>query len=232
LAIGQLARQDRHPRLLALLDLLTGPRACLRCPNGQLGDSLRRLGMFIEPQFQAVAHHARHQPYRIARVQPLLGLPLERGIEHAHREHEAGARKDVLGRQLDPLRQQRVVLGEAAYGVEHRLPQADLVRAAGRRRDQVDVGFARHPALGRPADRPGGARADGKVLVSPAGVFLAAEHRRHRLAVELLDQILLHALGETPLAAGAVLDGQCNLQPGQQQCLAAQQTFELRQGER
>jgi hypothetical protein len=35
LAIGELAGQDRHPRLLALLDLLTGPRARLRRPDGQ-----------------------------------------------------------------------------------------------------------------------------------------------------------------------------------------------------
>jgi hypothetical protein len=87
--------------------------------------------VLVEPQLERIAQHARDERHGVARVQALLGLTLKRGIEHAHREDEAGARKDVFGGQLDALGQQRVVLGEAADGVERRLPQAGLVRAAG-----------------------------------------------------------------------------------------------------
>jgi hypothetical protein len=91
--------------------------------------------MFVEPQFERVAQHARNERHGVARVQALLGLPLERGIEDARGEDEADAREDVVGGELDALGQQRVVFGEALDRVEGGLAQPGFVRAAGRRRE-------------------------------------------------------------------------------------------------
>jgi hypothetical protein len=175
LAVRELAGQDGDPRLLA------SSRPSDRHAYGPARHLMARsviflavVRVFVEPQLERVAQHARDQRDRIARVQALLGLALKRGIEHAHRENEAGTREDVVGGELDALRQQRVVIGETLDRVERRLPQTGLVRAAGRCRNQVDVGFARQAAVGCPADRPGSARAGREVLVA-----LAARTSRH-----------------------------------------------------
>ncbi len=120
-----------------------------------------------------------------------------------------------------------MVIGETLHRVQRRLAQTGLVRAAGRRWNQVDVGFSRQAAVGRPADGPGGTRTDRKILVAPGRVLLAAEHRSDHFAVDLLAQVLQHAIGKTPFAGRATLDIEHDLQTRQQQRLAAQQTFEL-----
>ena len=232
LAVRELAGQDGDARLFPLLDLLPGARASLCGLDRQFGDLLGVVRMFVEPQFERVAQHARNERDGVARVQALLGLPLERGVEDAGGEDEADAREDVVGGELDALGQQRVVFGEALDRVEGGLAQPGFVRAAGRRRDQVDVGFARQIAFGAPAQRPGGAGADREVLVAGGGVFLAGEDRRSQVAVELFGEVLLHAVLEAPGLRLAAFDDERDVEPRQQNGLAAQQTFEFSQRDR
>ena len=58
LAVGEFAGENGHRRLLALFDLLPGFGACLRGTDRQFGDFSGGIGVFIEPEFQRVAHHA------------------------------------------------------------------------------------------------------------------------------------------------------------------------------
>jgi hypothetical protein len=46
-------------------------RACA-CADGQLGEPLGGVGVLVEPQLQRIAHHARDQRDRVARVQRSL----------------------------------------------------------------------------------------------------------------------------------------------------------------
>ena len=68
LAVGQFARQDGHARLLAFFDLLPGAGTRLRRADRQFGDLLGVVRVLVEPQFERVAHHARNQRHRIARI--------------------------------------------------------------------------------------------------------------------------------------------------------------------
>ena len=107
--------------MLLFLDLLSGAGTRLRGLDCEFGDFFRGLGVFVEPQFERVAQHARDERDGVARVEALLGLALERWIEHARGKDEADARENVVGGELDALGQQRVVFGEAFYRIEGRL---------------------------------------------------------------------------------------------------------------
>jgi hypothetical protein len=174
-AIGELARQHRHARRLALLDLLGGAGAGLGGLDGQLGELLAVIHVFVEPQLEGVAHHPRHQLHRVAAVEALLGLALEAGVEHPRREQEGGAPEGVVGGELDALGEQRVVVDEVLEGGEDAVAQAGLVGAAGRGGDEVDVGLAHRRALERPRHRPRCAFAGGEVVVALGGVFSPAK---------------------------------------------------------
>ena len=55
------------------------------------------------------------------------------------------------------------------------LAQSGFVRAAGRRRDQVDIGFAHDIAVFGPGDDPGGAFAFGKAIGVGMRILFAFE---------------------------------------------------------
>src|SRR5678809_646736 len=95
--------------------------------------------VLVEPQLERRLDAGRDQPQRVAAVETLLDLALELRIEHLRRQHEAGAREDVLGHQLHALRQQRMQLDEALDRAVEPVLQARLVRPAGNRRDQVRI---------------------------------------------------------------------------------------------
>ena len=82
LAVGQLAGQHGHAGTLALLDLLAGLLARLRSLDGQLGELAAVVDVLVEPQLQRRPDEARHQPHRIARIEPFLDLALELRVEH------------------------------------------------------------------------------------------------------------------------------------------------------
>ena len=92
-------------------------------------------------------------------------------------------RRHVLGLQPRAARQQAVMLDERLHRFEHRRAQARLVRAAGRRRDQVDVALAVAAAVLVPSERPGGALAFGeRVAVLRLAEILLAVRRSARPA--------------------------------------------------
>ncbi len=165
LAIGQLARQDRHAGGLAFLDLLPGALAHLRSLDGQIGYSFRRFLMLVEPQFERVAHHRSHQAQGVARRELFLGLSLKLRVQHLGREHEGNAAEHVVRRELDALGQEAVVVDETLQRIEHAVAQAGFMRPAGRGVDQVDVGLAHDRPFFRPGQHPFRALALGKDLV-------------------------------------------------------------------
>ena len=119
------------------------------------------------------------------------------------------------------------MLGKALDCIECGLTQTGFVGAASRCGDQVDVGFARQTAFGRPADGPRRTGARREVFVAGCSVFFGIENRCNEFAVDLFGQILLHAVGKAPRRRCAVFNCQRDLQAGQQHGLAAQQAFEF-----
>ena len=124
-----------------------------------------------------------------------------------------------------------MVLGEALHGIEGSLAQPGFMGAAGRGRDQVDVGFTRQIALGAPADCPRRARAGREVFVASRRVLLGGEERRGQFAFELLGEVLPHAVGKTPGLCFAAFDRQRDFEAGQKHGLAAQQTLQFGDGD-
>src|SRR5581483_3330210 len=107
--------------------------------DGQLRDALARLHVLVQPQTEGVVDHAAHERRALARGQPLLGLPGELRIGEFDRQEIRGAIADVLGGELDAARQEIAEFAELAHGVKQPLPQTRDMRAAFRRRHQVDV---------------------------------------------------------------------------------------------
>jgi hypothetical protein len=133
----------------------------------ELGDGLAGLHVLVEPDLEGIAHHARYQLDRFARVELFLDLALELRIKDARREHEGHAAADIILLQLDAARQQRAVLDEGLHGLEDAGAQAGFMGAAGHGRDQVDVGLG-----GDGIDMP----ADAQAAPSPG----RSRHGRHR----------------------------------------------------
>ena len=70
--------------------------------------------MAVQPQFERIAHHLRHQFVGVAAGQLFLGLALELRVKHLGREQVGHAAADVFLRQLDFGRQDGVVVGEGS----------------------------------------------------------------------------------------------------------------------
>ncbi len=231
-AVGQLAGQHGHARAFALFDLLAGLLPRLRGLDGQFGEFLAIFDMLVQPQLERRAHKARHQPHRVARVQPLLDLALELRVQHLGREHVAGARKHVFGQQLDALGQQAVQFDEAFDGGKQAVAQAALVRAARTGGDQVDIALAHRLAVFGEGHAPGRALAFGKTLVPAIGKTFALEQRDHRFAVQGLLQIVAQAALVLPgLGVTGFFVDQRNAHARHQHRLAAQQVRELVHGQ-
>ena len=176
LSVGELARQHGHARPLALLDLLGRALARLRLADDQLGQLPGLVDVLVEPELELGAHDPGDQPHGIARAEPLLGLALELRVQHAGRQHEAGACEGILGHQPHALGLQVVQLDEAADGREEPLAQTGFVRAARRRGDEVHVGFARQRSVLGEGHHPVGALAFGKAVIAPSGVLLVLNY--------------------------------------------------------
>src|SRR5207248_4819392 len=133
----------------------------------------------------------------------LLRLPMELRAHDARGEREAGALPEVLGDDLHALGRERPRVDKGGERRENAGAEARLVRAAGARRDKVDVAVGEGLAIGDPADRPRGAFAG--LDVADAGerflveVALAGEKRRDQLASgEHEVEVLRHATGVRP----------------------------------
>ena len=155
-----------------------------RLLDRELGDALAVLDVRVEPHLERILDDLRDELQRVAARELFLHLALELRIEDARGEHEAQLRRHVLGLQPHAARQQAVVVDERLDRLEQRRAQARLVRAAGRRGDQVDVALALAAAFLVPRDRPRGAFAFGErvAVLRLAEVRLALEDRRDRLA--------------------------------------------------
>ena len=224
LAIGQLARQHRHARALALLDFLAGFLARLRRPDRQFGQLLAVVDVLVQPQLQRRTHEARHQTHSIARIQPLLDLALELRVEHLGAQHIGSPRKHVFRHQLDALGQQRMKIDEALDRREQAIPQAAFMRAAGTGRNQVDVAFAHRCAIFGEGHAPLCPFAFGEVIGVAVGIAGAFEQRNHRVAAQRLHQVIAQAaLVEPLLRFPGFLVHQCDRHAGHQHRLAAQQ---------
>ena len=234
-AIGELAGQHGHAGALLLLDLLRGSRAGLCLLDDEFGQLLAVLDMLVQPQLQRGAAEGGNEPHRIAAVQAFLDLTLELRVQHLGRQHERSARKHVFGHQLDALGLQRVHLDKALHGLEQAFAQARFMRAAGRRRDEVDVRLPHRRALFRPRHHPRCTFAQGKAffagLVGVGKVF-ALEQRDDRLGAaalrERFHQVAAQALGVLPFERFAgFLQRERDLHARQQHGLAAQQPLQL-----
>ena len=165
--------------------------ARLRLADHQVGELLAQVHMLVEPQLQRRLDVGRHQPQRVAAVQPLLDLALELRVQHLGRQHEAGAREHVLGHQLHALGRQRMQFDEPLDGAEQAVLQPGLVRAADQRGDQVDIALAQRGAILGEGHAPGRALAFGEVLgLVAGGVLLAFEQRDQRLGHQALVQVV------------------------------------------
>ena len=89
--------------------------------------------MLVEPQPELVLDDARDEGRRFARRQALLGLSGKLRVAHFHREHVAGVVPDILGRELEPARQQVAELAELTDRFGQAEAEAVDVRAALRR---------------------------------------------------------------------------------------------------
>src|SRR2546428_8444923 len=87
----------------------------------------------------------------------LLRLPMEVSAHDARGTGEAGALPEVVGDDLHALGRERARVDESRERFEDAGAEAGLVRAAGARRDQVDVAVGKGVAVADPADGPRGA---------------------------------------------------------------------------
>ncbi len=230
LTVGQLAREHRHARSLALLDLLARLLAALRGLDGEFGQLFSVVHVLVEPELQRGAHVTADQPHGVARVQSLFHLTLELRVQHFGGKHIAGAREHVLGQQLHALGQQRVHLDEGLHGLEQAVAQTAVVGAASAGGDQVDVALAHRRTILGEGHAPGGAFAVGEVVVFRVGEAFALKQRDHRVAAQRLRQVVAQAgLVEPDLGVLGLLVHQGDLHARHQHRLAAQQVGQLAQ---
>ncbi len=116
-AVGELARQRRSRDDALARDLVARalqPR--LRVLDRELRDALARFRVLVEPQRELVLDDARRRSARSSRDDSRSFVwPAELRLAHLHREHEAHAVPDVLGRELDAARQEIAELAELAH---------------------------------------------------------------------------------------------------------------------
>ena len=231
-AIGQLARQNGHARALALLHFLAGARAGLRLLDDEIRELLAVLDVLVEPQLERRTRERRHQLHRVTAIQALLDLPLKLRIEHLRRQHERDARKHVFREQLDALRLQIVQLDKTLDRLEQTVAQTGFVRAARRRRNQVDVGLARERTLFAPGHHPRRALAFREgffVRARVLGVAFAFEERNQQIAaVHAFEQIAAQTVFVLPgLAFAGFLVDERDFDARQQHRFRAQQTLQF-----
>ena len=189
--------------------------------------------MAIEPDFEGVADHGRHELHRLAGVEFFLHLPLELGVKQSCGEHEGHAPRDIFLAQLHTAWKQCVMFSEGLHCIEDAGAQTGLVRAALQGRNEVDVGF-REAAGFRPGYCPSRAFAFGKPL-GPVRVGLAIEDRhqgfvRGDLFGQVVDQPALVAI-DVLLQRVVSFDLQPEGYARQQDGLGAQQTREFTLGD-
>src|SRR5664279_2047131 len=233
LAVCQLAGQHGDARAAALFDLERRALPRLRLANDEVGKLFSVVDMLAQPQLERRLDAIRDEAQRIAAVQPLLDLALELRVEHLGRKHEAGPREHVFGHQLDALGQEAVHVDKALDGAEKAVLQPRLVRAAGHRRDAVDVAFADRMAVFGEGQAPGRALAFGNVLaLATVGVVRAFEERHQGICGQRLHEVvseagLVQPLLPLGLGVAALVDRERNLDAGHQHGLAAQQVRQL-----
>ncbi len=112
--------------------------------------------MLVQPQGEAVLDNAHDERSRLARRQALFRLSRELWILELGAQDETEAVPHVFRRDGHAARQQAAEVGELADGIRQAGAQAVDVRAALRRRDQVDValGDGLSPAVGLPDQSP------------------------------------------------------------------------------
>ncbi len=186
----------------------------------------------IQPELELRSNEKRHQSHGIPAQQSLLDLSLKLRVEHLRGKHEARARENVFGQQPDALWQQLMRIDKRAHRAEQALAQTGFVRAAGRRRNQIDVRLARHRAVFGPHDDPVGALAFGKRRIVGARESTRLERRQQRIVRERAEQIFAQPTLVAPALDSAsrcsrFFNRQCDLGAGQQHGLAAQQPLEL-----
>ena len=138
-AVGQLPGQGRAGDDPLARDLLARPYPRLRVADRQLRDPLAGVRVLVEPQRELVLDDPGDEGRGLARGESFLGLAGELRVAHLGREHVAGVVPDVLGRELEPPRQQAPELAELADRLGEAEPEAVDVGSALQRRDQVDV---------------------------------------------------------------------------------------------
>ena len=231
-AIGQLAWQHRHARPLALLHLLARLLAALGGLDGQLGQLLAVVHVLIEPQLQRRTHITAHQPHGIARIQALLDLALELGIQHLGAQHIRSPRKHVFRQQLDALGQQGMQLDKTLDRLEQAVAQTAFVRAARAGGDEVHITLAHRLTVFGEGHTPGCALAFGKAVVPAVGKPFALKEGNHRVGVQCLLQIVAQAALVLPdLGVFGFLVHQRDAHAGHQHRLAAQQVRQLVHGQ-
>ena len=115
-------------------------------------------------------------------------------------------------------------------GVEQAIAQAQLVRAARRGWDQIDVGFAHRIALFSPRDHPLRALAFGEGVVTGCGETLALKIRNQRIRRNGFLQIAAQALLIEPRGGLAgFLDGEGDGNAGKQYRFGAQEPLQISQ---
>ena len=97
--------------------------------------------MLVQPVAELILDDAADERGGLARGEALLRLAGELRLLELGREHEADAVPHVFRRELQPLRQQVAELAELADRIGETDAQTVDVRAALRRRNQVDVAF-------------------------------------------------------------------------------------------
>ena len=188
--------------------------------------------MLVEPQLERRAHEARNQTHRVARIEPLLDLPLKLRIEHFGREHIAGARKHVFWHELDAFGQQRVQFDEVFHRAKQTVAQPAFVGAASTGRNQVDVALAHRVAVFGKCHAPVGALALGKVVAVAVGKTLAFEQRDHRVAIKRLGQVIAQAAFVQPgLGFFGLFVDQGDRHAGHEYGFAAQQMGQIAHGQ-
>ena len=114
--------------------------------------------MFAQPQAEGVLGDAGDERAGLPGGQALLRLAAELGLGQLRREHVGAALPDVLGGDLQALRQQVAELAVLAQRIEQAAAQTVHVGAAERRGNEVDVALGDDfAALGQPLQGPLGA---------------------------------------------------------------------------
>ena len=184
--------------------------------------------MLIQPQAELILDDAGHECGGLSRRQTLLGLTGELRLLHLGREHVAHAIPHIFRRELQSLRQKIAEFAELADRIGETQAQAIHVRAALRRRNQIDVALLDASTV---VDAPGN---------RPLRAFLfaldaAAEHLgRQKLGLaERFAQILVHAAGVEPfLSLARLLDEERHLQARAQHGFRLENVLQPRNRER